>query len=79
MWAMWIFAWAGGQLSPSRYFRRRRRTDRHLRLQPRHTYARRHFEFFQHLTRLRVDPPQVALVAFGSGMPELAIDPCRRP
>src|SRR3546814_10510704 len=33
-------------------------------LEPRYTHARRHVDFLQDLSRLGVDPPQVALVAF---------------
>src|SRR5262245_54307751 len=44
-------------------------------LQPRHAHARRHLEPFQHLTRARIDAPQLALVAFPGAVPEPAIDP----
>ena len=45
-------------------------------LQPRHAYSRWHFDCLQHLPGLRIDPPQIALVPFQSGMPEFPIDPC---
>jgi hypothetical protein len=44
-------------------------------LEPRHTHSRRHLELLQDLSRSRIDPPQVALVAFPSAVPELAVDP----
>ena len=44
-------------------------------LEPRHAHAGRHLELFQDLSRSRVDPPHVALVAFPSAVPELAVDP----
>src|SRR5215468_4534736 len=46
-----------------------------VRLQPRHTYSRWHIESFLDLTRVRIDAPQVAFIAFGSGVPELRVDP----
>ena len=50
-----------------------------VRLQPRDTYSRWHIECFLYLTRVRIDAPQVAFVAFGSGMPELPVDPSDSP
>jgi hypothetical protein len=44
-------------------------------LEPRHPYSRRHLELLQDLSRSRIDPPHVALVAFPSAVPELAVDP----
>jgi hypothetical protein len=44
-------------------------------LEPRHTHSRRHLELLQDLSRSRIDPPHVALVAFPSAVPELAVDP----
>ena len=44
-------------------------------LEPRHAHARRHLEFLQDLSRSRIDPPHVALVAFPSAVPEFAVDP----
>src|SRR3546814_6030462 len=44
-------------------------------LEPRYTHARRHVDFLQDLSRLGVDPPQVALVAFPRAVPEFAVDP----
>jgi hypothetical protein len=34
-----------------------------------------HIESFQHFTRVRIDASQVAFVTFGSGVPELPVDP----
>ena len=44
-------------------------------LEPRHARSRRHLEPLQHLSRCRIDPPQIALVAFPGAVPELAVDP----
>src|SRR3984957_17783273 len=44
-------------------------------LETRYAYSLWHFERLQNLSGLRVDVPQVAFVAFKSGVPELAIDP----
>src|SRR6266496_4726458 len=44
-------------------------------LEPRHTHSRRHLELLQDLSRSRIDPPQIALVAFPGAVPELAVDP----
>ena len=44
-------------------------------LEPRHTHSRRHLDLLQDLSRSRIDPPHVALVAFPSAVPELAVDP----
>src|SRR5262249_40281191 len=44
-------------------------------LEPRHAHARRHLDPLQDLSRSRIDPPHVALVAFPSAVPELAVDP----
>src|SRR5580765_883824 len=44
-------------------------------LEPRHAHPRRHLEFLQDLSRSRVDSPQIALVAFPGGVPELSVDP----
>src|SRR3546814_20514232 len=44
-------------------------------LEPRYTHARRHVDFLQDLSRLRVDPPQVPLVAFPLAVPEFAVHP----
>jgi Holliday junction resolvasome RuvABC DNA-binding subunit len=46
-----------------------------VRLQPRHTHSRWHFECLQNLSGLRVDAPQITLLFFESGVPELPIDP----
>src|SRR5512146_851084 len=43
--------------------------------EPRHTHASRHLELLQNLPRLRVDAPQITLVAFPGAVPELSVDP----
>src|SRR5262245_11543066 len=43
--------------------------------EPRHGSALRHLDPFQHLSRLRIDAPEIALVAFPGAVPQLAIDP----
>jgi len=45
-------------------------------LEPRHTHSRRHLELLEDLSGSRIDPPHVALVAFPSAVPKLAVDPC---
>ena len=44
-------------------------------LEPRHAYARRHLEPLQDLSCLRIDSPQLGLITFPGGVPELPIDP----
>src|SRR5438034_4321220 len=44
-------------------------------LEPRHAHSRRHLELLQDLSCSRIDPPQIALVAFPGAVPELAVDP----
>src|SRR5262245_4646226 len=44
-------------------------------LEPRHACSSRHLEPLQHLSRSRIDPPHIALVAFPGAVPELAVDP----
>ena len=44
-------------------------------LEPRHVQAGRHIEPLHDLSRSSIDSPQVALVAFPGGVPELAVDP----
>src|SRR5213078_4281461 len=44
-------------------------------LEPRHAHSGRHVEPLQDLSRSRIDSPQIALVAFPSAVPELAVDP----
>src|ERR1700722_10999492 len=44
-------------------------------LEPRHTYARRHLEPLQDLSRSRFDSPQIALVTFPGAVPKLSVDP----
>src|ERR1051326_613732 len=44
-------------------------------LEPRDAHVRRHLEPLQDLAAARIDPPQVALVAFPGAVPELAVDP----
>src|SRR5665213_1191640 len=44
-------------------------------LEPRHAHASRHIEPLLNFAAVRIDPPQVALVAFPGAVPELAIDP----
>ena len=43
--------------------------------EPRNAYAGRHVECLQDFTLLRIDSPQIALLTFPGGMPELSIDP----
>src|SRR6516225_10763694 len=43
--------------------------------EPRYGDAARHLDPLQHLSGLRIDAPQVALVAFPGPVPHLAIDP----
>src|SRR6266705_805041 len=44
-------------------------------LEPRHVHSGRHVELLLHLSRSRIDSPQIALVTFPGGVPELAVDP----
>ena len=44
-------------------------------LEARHADAGRHLELLQDLARSRIDPPQLALVAFPGAVPQLAVDP----
>src|SRR6187549_2412531 len=44
-------------------------------LEPRHEDSRRHLELLEDLSRPRIDPPQLALVAFPGAVPELSLDP----
>src|SRR6476619_8287515 len=43
--------------------------------EPRYDDAARHLKPLQHLSRLRIDAPQIALVGFPGTVPQLAIDP----
>src|SRR5205823_14553484 len=44
-------------------------------LEPRNHHSGRHLEPVQDLYRSRIDPPQIALVTFPGGVPELSVDP----
>src|SRR6267154_564203 len=44
-------------------------------LEPRHAHSGRHLEALQDLSRSWVDSPQITVVPFPRGVPELAIDP----
>src|SRR6266540_4792905 len=44
-------------------------------LEPRNTHSRRHLEPLQDFSRSRIDSPQIALVTFPGGVPELSVDP----
>src|SRR5207248_3834112 len=44
-------------------------------LEPRNAHSGRHLERFQDLPRSRIDSPQIALVTFPGGVPELSVDP----
>src|SRR5207248_3817011 len=44
-------------------------------LEPRHVHSGRHVKLLLHVSRSRIDSPQIALVTFPSGVPELAVDP----
>src|SRR4029079_19429053 len=44
-------------------------------LEPRDVDSRGHLDAFQHFSGPRIDPPQLALVAFPGSVPELAVDP----
>src|SRR5438105_8558939 len=44
-------------------------------LEPRNHHSGRHLEPVQDLSRSRIDPPQIALVAFPGAVPELSVDP----
>src|SRR4029077_8002262 len=46
-----------------------------VRLQPRHACPGWQLDRLQGLSRLRIDSPQIALVAFPGAVPELAVDP----
>lgn len=46
-----------------------------VRLEPRNQSILRHFKAFQDLSRSRIDSPDLALVPFGGGVPELPLDP----
>jgi len=43
--------------------------------EPGHVHSRWHVDLLQHLARLGINSPQVALAAFQGGVPELSIDP----
>src|SRR5262249_19157569 len=43
--------------------------------EPRHGDAGRHLDPLQDLARLRIDAPQVTLIAFPGAVPHLAVDP----
>ena len=45
-------------------------------LQSRYTGSGRHLEFFEDLSRSRIDAPNIALVAFPRAVPHLSVDPC---
>src|SRR5438034_10025463 len=44
-------------------------------LEPRNAHSGRHLERFQDLPRSRIDSPQIALVTFPGGLPELSVHP----
>src|SRR5882724_5823481 len=44
-------------------------------LESRYGRSRRHLKSLQHLSSLRIDSPQIAVVTFPGAVPELAIDP----
>src|SRR6266496_1157487 len=44
-------------------------------LEPRNTHSGRHLEPLQDLSRSRIDSPQIALVTFPGGVPQLSVDP----
>src|SRR5437867_1107210 len=44
-------------------------------LEPRNAHSGRHLEPLQDLSRSGIDSPQLALVAFPGGVPELSVDP----
>src|SRR5436190_492540 len=44
-------------------------------LEPRNAHSGRHLERFQDLPRSRIDSPQIALITFPGGVPELSVDP----
>ena len=44
-------------------------------LEPRHGYSRPHLEPLQDLSGSRIDSPQIALVTFQGGVPQLSINP----
>src|SRR5882724_5749125 len=44
-------------------------------LEPRHEDSGRHLELLEDLSRARIDSPQIALITFPGGVPELAVDP----
>src|SRR5690606_27131925 len=46
-----------------------------IRFEPRHAHAGRHREPFEHLSRSRIDSPQLALVIFPGAMPQLVVGP----
>ena len=66
---------AGGRLSLSRFFLRRRKTGRRHRIRAPRRPLRAASEPLQHLSRSLIDLPQIALVTFPGAMPELALDP----
>src|SRR4029077_15999646 len=43
--------------------------------EPRNADSGRHVEPLQDLSRARIEPPQIALVAFPGAVPELSVDP----
>src|SRR6185436_15713401 len=44
-------------------------------LESRNIYSGRHVELLQNLSRFRIDPTQVALVALPGGVPQLTVNP----
>ena len=46
-----------------------------IRFEPGNVDSLGHVEVFKHFTRLRIDSPQIALVTFPGGVPQLSIDP----
>src|SRR5205823_13112185 len=46
-----------------------------IRLEARYAGSGRHLEALQDLSRSRIDSPQIALVTFPGGVPELAVGP----
>jgi hypothetical protein len=63
------FAWAGGRLSASA-----KELIAAIGFEPRYDDAARHLNPLQHLSRLRIDAPQIALVGFPGTVPQLAIE-----
>ena len=65
----------GARRAPCRWSAAAEEAVAAIELEPRHGRARRHLELLQDVARLRIDPPQLALVALPGAVPQLALGP----